>query len=93
MKNILVTGGCGYIGTTLVPKLVKKGFNVTVLDNFTFNQQVFSELYKFKNFELIKGDVREQNLIRNTNADPNQRLKLKQEVDIKFIYNLIINKS
>jgi nucleoside-diphosphate-sugar epimerase len=64
MKNILVTGGCGYIGTTLVPKLVKKGFNVTVLDNFTFNQQVFAELYKFKNFEIIKGDVREQNLIR-----------------------------
>ena len=43
--------------------------------------------------EKLNEKEEEQNLIRNTNADPNQRLKSKQEVDIKFIYNLIINKS
>jgi len=65
MKNILVTGGCGYIGTTLVPKLVEKKFNITVLDNFLFNQQVFSQLYKFPNFEIIKGDVRDEKTVKS----------------------------
>jgi len=63
MKNILVTGGAGYIGTTLVPKLVHKGYNVTVLDSFLFNQQVFSSLFKYDNLNLIKGDVRDENLM------------------------------
>lgn len=65
MKNILVTGGCGYIGTTLVPKLVEKKYNVTVLDNFLFNQQVFSQLYKFPNFEIFKGDVRDEKIVKS----------------------------
>lgn len=64
MKNILVTGGCGYIGTTLIPKLVEQKFNVTVLDNFLFNQQVFSQLYKFSNFDIIKGDVRDESVVK-----------------------------
>ena len=66
MKNILVTGGAGYIGTTLVPKLVHKGYNVTVLDSFIFNQQVFSSLFKYDNLSLINGDVRDEDLITKT---------------------------
>ena len=34
MKNILVTGAGGYIGTTLVPKLLAEGFRVTAVDRF-----------------------------------------------------------
>lgn len=33
-KNILVTGGCGFVGTNLVAKLVKEGYRVTVIDNY-----------------------------------------------------------
>ena len=36
-KNILITGGAGYVGTTLTPMLLDLGYNVTVLDNLIFN--------------------------------------------------------
>ena len=35
MKNILITGGAGFIGSNLTIELVKKGYNVTVLDNLS----------------------------------------------------------
>ena len=35
MKNILITGGAGFIGSHLTVKLVSKGYNITVLDNLS----------------------------------------------------------
>lgn len=61
--NILVTGGAGYIGSVLVPLFLSQNFKVTVLDNFFFNQEFNKELQKNKNFSLIKGDVRDEQLI------------------------------
>ena len=51
MKNILITGGAGFIGSNIAHKLIKKGFNVTVLDNLSpqihgDNPQETSPLYK-----------------------------------------------
>ncbi len=38
MTNVLVTGGAGYIGAILVPVLLERDFNVTVVDNFMYGQ-------------------------------------------------------
>ena len=40
MKNIFVTGGGGYVGSSLIPKLLEKNYNVTVLDLFIYSQDV-----------------------------------------------------
>mgnify|MGYP006091191073 FL=1 len=55
MKKILVTGGSGYVGSVLVPKLLKLNFKVIVLDTLWFG----INLKKHKNLEIIKKDVRD----------------------------------
>ena len=39
-KNILITGGAGYVGSALVPKLLDSGFKVTVLDLMIYGETV-----------------------------------------------------
>lgn len=55
MKNILVTGGAGYVGCVLVPQLLKAGYNVTVFDTFWYPNR----LPQHANLKLIEGDIRE----------------------------------
>jgi nucleoside-diphosphate-sugar epimerase len=64
MKNILVTGGAGYIGSYFVKKLINLDFNITVLDNLMFNQDVSFLKQKYPNLNFIKGDVRDEQLIK-----------------------------
>jgi len=62
--KILVTGGAGYIGTTLIPKLLQKNFEVTVIDSLLFNNgDKIIPFIKNKNFKFIKGDIRNHKLI------------------------------
>ena len=63
--KILVTGGAGYIGSMLVNELLLLGHQVTVLDNFMFNQQSLGHLCHFDHLQLVKGDIRDQNLMSN----------------------------
>lgn len=63
--KILVTGGAGYIGVALVDLLLKKKYYVTVLDNFSFNQQyVFFDLIRNKKLNVVNGDVRNKKLLK-----------------------------
>ena len=57
-KRVLVTGGAGYIGSILVPDLLKKDYYVTVLDNFTYNQNSLLNVCNNKNLKIINDDVR-----------------------------------
>jgi len=64
MKKILVTGGAGYIGSKLTTKLVELNYEVTVLDNLKFSSKSINHLFNRKNFNFIKGDVRNKRLIK-----------------------------
>lgn len=56
--DILVTGGAGYLGSTLVPALLQAGHRVTVLDNFMFRQASLNHICHDANFSVVKGDIR-----------------------------------
>ena len=62
--NILITGGAGYIGSVLVPILLKKNFYVTVLDNFLFKQNSIQKLEQNKNLKIVNGDVRDKKIVK-----------------------------
>lgn len=61
--KILVTGGAGYIGSILIPELLKKGHEVIVIDNFMYNQTSLLDCCYNKNLTIIRGDTRSKNII------------------------------
>ena len=60
MKKIFITGGAGYVGSKLVPKLLESGYEVTVLDLMIYGENVLDGHKKLKK---IKGDIRNKNLL------------------------------
>ena len=58
--KVLVTGGAGYLGSIMVPDLLKAGHKVTVLDNFMFKQDSLNHCCYNPNFSVVKGDVRQK---------------------------------
>ncbi len=63
--KILITGGAGYLGSAIVPKLINKNYNVTVLDNLYFKQFTLHDMFKYENFEFILEDVRNYEKVNN----------------------------
>ena len=61
--NILITGGAGYLGSVMSEKLLIDGHKITVFDNFLYGQASLNHLCIYENFEVIKGDVRNYQLI------------------------------
>ncbi len=70
--NILVTGGAGYLGSTMVPDLLAAGHKVTVLDNFMFKQTSLNHCCHSPNFNVVKGDIRVESVMA----------KLMKEADV-----------
>ena len=71
-RKVLITGGAGYIGSILAQTLLIYNYDVTVVDNFMYNQSSVNHLCCYTNFNLIKGDVRDKPLMT----------KLLKEADI-----------
>ena len=57
-KKIFITGGAGYVGSCLVPELLKKNYEVTVYDIMFFTDNFLPKSHP--KLKIIKGDIRDQ---------------------------------
>jgi len=64
LKTILVTGGAGYIGAVLIPKLIGKGYHVKVIDLYIYGNDVFAPIKGHPNLKEVKADIRDQDLLK-----------------------------
>lgn len=62
--KLLITGGAGYIGSVLTPHLLSEGHEVTVLDTFMFGQSTLLDCCKYEGFHPVRGDCRDEALIK-----------------------------
>jgi len=62
IKSVLVTGGAGYVGAVLVPKLLAAGYRVAVLDLYLFGDDVLPKGHPA--LAEIRGDIRDADLLR-----------------------------
>jgi nucleoside-diphosphate-sugar epimerase len=67
--KVLVTGGAGYLGSILVPALLAKGYEVTVLDNFIFGQNTLLDCCINDKFSIVRGDCRDEQVLRDLMRD------------------------
>ena len=63
---ILVTGGAGYLGAVLVPKLLDRGHEVAVLDCFLYGREPLDPLAENARLTLIEADLRDHDRVRDT---------------------------
>jgi len=62
-KSVFITGGAGYVGTMLVPRLLSEGHKVTVLDLMIYGEDV---LIEHPELTVIKGDIRNKELMKSS---------------------------
>jgi nucleoside-diphosphate-sugar epimerase len=58
VRRVLVTGGAGYVGSSLIPKLLAADYDVTVLDLYIYGEQLFAEYRDRAGLREVKGDLR-----------------------------------
>jgi nucleoside-diphosphate-sugar epimerase len=64
-STVLVTGGAGYVGSVLVPKLLAAGHSVKVLDLYLYGDHVLDAVRDNPRLRQIKGDMRDREVLRN----------------------------
>lgn len=66
LTTVLVTGGAGYVGSALVPKLIHAGYRVRVLDLYLYGDDVLAPSRASSRLEEIKGDIRDRALVERS---------------------------
>lgn len=67
--KILITGGAGYLGSVMTRYLLDQGCKVTVLDNFMYRQNSLLDCCSEENFEVVRGDCRNEDVLRELLRD------------------------
>jgi nucleoside-diphosphate-sugar epimerase len=62
INSIFITGGAGYVGAVLVPRLLEEGYQVTVLDLMIYGEEVLSP---HQNLKVVKGDIRDKHVLQD----------------------------
>jgi nucleoside-diphosphate-sugar epimerase len=62
-RKIFLTGGAGYVGAVLVPKLLDRGYEVTVIDLYIYGEHVLDSVKDNPNLTQVKGDIRNRSLL------------------------------
>ena len=63
INTVLVTGGAGYVGAVLVPKLLDKGYRVKVVDLYIYGDNVLDPVKDHPGLQQIKGDIRDRTML------------------------------
>jgi len=62
-RKVIVTGGAGYVGSVLVPKLLARGHHVKVIDLYIFGEHVLDSVKDHSHLVQVKGDIRDQAML------------------------------
>ena len=88
MKNILITGGCGFVGSHLSEHLLKKGFKIKIFDRYNSNSDwgwIEHSKYK-KHFEVILGDIRDIDSVKKAVEGSDVVIHLAALIGIPYSY-------
>lgn len=86
IKNILVTGGAGFIGSALCRKLLSEGYKVTVIDDFsTGRQENIADFIKQEKFHLVTGSITDETLVSKAIEEADLIYHLAATVGVKRV--------
>lgn len=87
-KRMLVTGGCGFIGSHLVDRLIELNNEVTVVDDLSAGKLEFIEKHMTnKDFKFIKGDIRDTTIMQETCKEKDSVFHFAANPDVRLSVN------
>ena len=88
MKRVLITGGCGFIGSNLTNYFLKKRVKVIVLDKYNFHNNYgwLEDIKNNKNLEVELGDIRDYDIVNNTIKKVDSVIHLAALIGIPYSY-------